>query len=98
MNFRSGRIRLTTEYLIKWKGADEYGDPWDNTWEPAENINAPELLARYLAKRNSSGVPYYDEEEEMWINLPDATVPEDVLVEDAGYNYKRFSSSDEDDD
>ena len=24
--------------MIKWRGLDKNGDPWDNTWEPAENI------------------------------------------------------------
>ena len=92
LNFRSGRLKRTTEYLIKWKGVDENGDPWKSTWEPAECINAPELYAKFLAKRDSSDIPYYDEEDQMWRNLPDETVPEDVLVAEAGY----YTFSDED--
>ena len=95
-NFRRGKIVRTTEYLIKWKGVNENGDAWDNTWEPAEFINAPELLAKYLAKRKSSDVPYYDVEDGMWKNLPCDTVSKDVLEELAGYTKGALSSSDED--
>ena len=78
---------------------DENGDPWDNTWEPAESVTAPTLLQKFLAEREAGDVPYYDEEDQMWKNLPEDTVPEAVLVEDAGYYYPlRFSCSDEDDD
>ena len=103
LNLRSGRLKRSTEYLIKWKGEDEYGDPW-SSWEPAECVNAPELYAKFLAKRDDSDIPYYDEEDEMWINLPDETVSEDKLEELAGYTIGRvrwtrtptLSSSDED--
>ena len=91
LNFRSGRLKRTTEYLIKWKDVDENGDPWKSSWEPAECVNAPELYAKFLAERDSSDIPYYDQEDEMWRNLPDETVPEDVLVLEAGY----YTSSDE---
>ena len=59
-NFRRGKIKRTTEYLIKWKGMNENGDRWKNTWEPAESVNAPELYAKFLKKREASDVPYYD--------------------------------------
>lgn len=26
-------------YLIKWKGCDEYGKPWEDSWVPAANIS-----------------------------------------------------------
>ena len=26
------------QYFVKWLGTDDSGDPWENTWEPAENI------------------------------------------------------------
>jgi hypothetical protein len=43
---RQGRSR-TLQYLIKWKGYPES----DNTWEPATQIHAPDLLRAYHRKR-----------------------------------------------
>src|SRR6266704_2789696 len=39
---RHGRAR-TLQYLIKWKGYPES----DNTWEPADQVHAPELVKAY---------------------------------------------------
>src|SRR5258707_10393540 len=39
---RHGKSR-TLQYFVKWKGYPES----DNTWEPAQNIHAPELLKKY---------------------------------------------------
>ena len=64
---------------------DEFGDAWKNTCEPAESVNAPELYAKFLKKREASDVPYYDIENEMWKNLPYETVGESKLEELAGY-------------
>ena len=75
---------------------DKYGDPWKSTWEPVESVNAPDLVAKFLAKRESSAIPYYDEENRMWENLPIDTVDEDILEELAGYTIGALSSSDED--
>ena len=39
------------QYLIKWKGYSAM----HNSWEPAKNIHAPELVKRYL-KQSSAHV------------------------------------------
>lgn len=36
------------EYLLKWKGLDQNGRPWENTWEPEENLH-PDTIASYNA-------------------------------------------------
>ena len=40
--------------MIKWKGTDENGADWDDTWEPGETVakDAPNELGRFLAYRN----------------------------------------------
>ena len=38
------------QYLVKWKGYPES----DNTWEPADHIQAPRLLKRYERRQPSS--------------------------------------------
>ena len=46
-----GRSR-TLQYLIKWKGSPES----DNTWEPADQVLAPDLLREYHKHRPLSGI------------------------------------------
>ena len=36
------------EYFLKWKGLDQNGRPWENTWEPEENLH-PDTIASYNA-------------------------------------------------
>ena len=42
----------TLQYLIKWKGSPES----DNTWEPADQVLAPDLLREYHKHRLLSGI------------------------------------------
>ena len=42
-------FRRQQQYLIKWKG---YGSE-HNSWEPAKNVNAPELIKIYQQSRGS---------------------------------------------
>ncbi len=35
--------RCKLQYLIKWKGYPES----DNTWEPADNVQVPQLIRKY---------------------------------------------------
>ena len=48
---RHGRSRML-QYLIKWKGSPES----DNTWEPADQVLAPDLLREYHKHRPLSGI------------------------------------------
>ena len=48
---RHGHSRML-QYLIKWKGSPES----DNTWEPADQVLAPDLLREYHKHRPLSGI------------------------------------------
>ena len=54
----SRRHRGKLQYLIKWKG---YSDA-HNSWEPKENVNAPELLAAYY-EQNTAAIRKLEEEQ-----------------------------------
>ncbi len=43
VNHRRHRKSRTLQYFVKWKGYPES----DNTWEPVQNIHAPDLLKKY---------------------------------------------------
>ena len=45
-NHRHFGRNKTLQYLVKWKGYPES----DNTWEPARNIHAPDILKTYHRK------------------------------------------------
>ena len=52
--FKFSKLKLRSaskEYLIKWKGTNENGAAWDDTWEHCETIanEAPNELGRFLA-------------------------------------------------
>ena len=47
VNHRHFGKKRQLQYLIKWKG---YPDT-DNSWEPADQVFAPELITRYHQKR-----------------------------------------------
>lgn len=33
------------EYLVEWDGVDpKTGKPWENSWEPVQNMKAPDLV------------------------------------------------------
>ena len=35
-------------YLVKWKGVDQNGTPWSQTWEPEENLDCDDLVDAFL--------------------------------------------------
>jgi hypothetical protein len=45
-NHQCFRCSRTLQYLVKWQGYPES----DNTWEPADNVHAPDLLKEYQQK------------------------------------------------
>ena len=47
-------FRGKRQYLVKWLGVDENGEPWTDSWEPAENIEVEEnenLLKKFRKKQ-----------------------------------------------
>jgi hypothetical protein len=46
-----GRLKCL-QYLIKWKGYPDH----DNTWEPADQIHADDLVKEYHQRRPTKGI------------------------------------------
>lgn len=49
------RTRGRVEYLVDWAGTDPRGKPWEPSWEPVQNVNAPKLIRAYEAKLKEDG-------------------------------------------
>lgn len=50
-------VVLQTEYYLKWKGYPRS----ENTWEPVENLDCPDLIAAYEESiKPKKGIPIKD--------------------------------------
>src|SRR5712671_6864234 len=84
INHRFFGQRKTLQYLIKWKGYPSS----DNTWEPVDNVHAPEIIKQYhqrcpledKSKRKSSRVNSISTASlfplQLWLSLKKSSKPQ----------------------
>jgi hypothetical protein len=60
------------EYLIKWRGYSQ----GENSWEPTENLNCPDLLRRFRSKTQGSPRKKAKESQGQWLHQRSPPRPE----------------------